>query len=103
SSAAPGVQRIEVERRSVEQQAVDTIEHAAVAGDEASGVLGSDAPLDRGFGEITDLSDHAEDDAGAGGARQAARGEEPDAQRPRGAGCSRWTRPSGARPSRGAR
>src|SRR6266705_2107418 len=56
------------------------IEHTAVARDEVARVLRPDAPLDRGFGEISDLPDHAEERPGTGRAHDATRGNEPHAQ-----------------------
>ena len=56
----PRVGCVVEEHRDVDEQAVDPVEHAAVTGDEPPGVLGADAPLDRGLHEVAGLADHAQ-------------------------------------------
>ena len=58
--------------RCGEQQAIETIEQTAMAGDEPAAVLDAGFPFERRFGEIADLRDHRQAD-GEKDRRQAAR------------------------------
>src|SRR3954465_15434559 len=55
-------------KRGVEEERVDAIEHAAVAGEEPSGVLGAEGALEERFGEVADRAEHGRARADEGGA-----------------------------------
>src|SRR2546423_15118806 len=64
-SSQPGIiiGHVQKERRDV-NQTVDSVEDAAVAGDERAHVLGADVTLDHADGKIAELASNANDETG---------------------------------------
>src|SRR5262249_47788907 len=73
----PSVRSVVEQYRRVEQEAVDAVEHATMAGNEMAGVLGADAPLDRRLDEIPDLPDNSQQGAHDNGVPAGQPGEKP--------------------------
>ena len=72
-----------IHRRRGEQDAVEDVEQAAHAGDDAAGILDAGGALEEGFGQVADhAADGQEDAEGNGADPRQAEGRERVAQRP---------------------
>src|SRR5262245_51369707 len=73
----PAVRGVVEQHGRIEQQAVDPVEHTAVARNQPTGVLRAGAPLQRGFDQIADLPDDPEHRAHRDRVLERKRPEEP--------------------------
>ncbi len=66
----------EIEEGAGQDQAVDAVEEAAVAGQSVGGILDPDGPLEQGLQRIADLGGGVDDDGGQEGCRERDPGQE---------------------------